>query len=306
MPRWTPLWMLLLASWALPCYGVIILQKDNPVSIKGFLVSENDQRVVVDELLPNGETRQRVVQRAEIDVMIVSVAPERLAALNPEKPQDYRDYADELSEKREDPEARNAAIRLYLLAAHLDPAGQGRGALLSMAGLARSPAEERKFRAMVYLLDPAHDRSVLKPPARPKTVAVALTESEQTMLLTAIRALRSGNRREALNFTRRPLFQQVFQRFSSMFTLEAFRAAASQRTGLLPRAVQKKLLALELMVLGQPGQESRDEKDVPWSTLVTNKRDSPVAQLSLETITEFNPAETVFRDNRWTLPKDDA
>ncbi|HJN08754.1 MAG TPA: hypothetical protein QF564_08675 [Pirellulaceae bacterium] len=304
MPRYTLLLFCLLAVWTAPCLGVIILEKDSAEAIKGFLVSQNDQRVIVDELLPNGETRQRVVPRSTIDVMIISVVPDRLAALQPDQPQSYRDYADELSEKREDPEARNAAIRLYLLAAHLDPKGQGRSSLLSMAGLARSPNEERKFRAMVYLLDPAHDRGELKPPSLTASPEIKLTRSQRSMMLTAIRALRNDNRREALNFSARPLFQEIFNRYSSILTLDEFSAAAAQRDEQIPASLLRKLISMELLVLDLPLKNRPSTGDVRWSTILMTGQDTPVTPLSLETITEFDPNENVFKNNRWSVPED--
>lgn len=301
MRKWTLLLFCLLTAWATPCPGVIILEKNRSESVKGFLVSQNDLRVVVDELLPNGEIHQRVIPRSDIDLLRISVVPDRLSALQPDQPQAYRDYADELSEKREDPEARNVAIRLYLLAAHLDPKGLGRSSLLSMAGLARSPLEERKLRAMVYLLDPAHDRGVLTPPSFTTAVPTTdLTDTQRKMLLRAIQALRGDNRREALEFSRRPLFQEVYKRYSSILTLEAFSAAAATRDKDLPGPLVKKLITLELLVLNLPLKEHRTTEDVPWSTILTTKQDQRVTPLSLETITEFDPNETVFKNNRWS------
>ena len=304
MPRWTLLLFCLLAVWTAPCLGVIILQKDSTETIKGFLVSQNDMRVIVDELLPTGETRQLVILRSAIDVMIISVALDRLEALQPDQPRSYRDDADELAEKREDPEARNTAIRLYLLAAHLDPKGQGRSSLLSMAELARSPNEERKFRAMVYLLDPAHDRGELKPPSLTVAPKIKLTKSQRTMLLTAIRALRDGNRREALNFSRRPLFQEIFKRYSSILTLEEFSDAAAQRNKQLPTNVLGRLITVELLVLDLPLKDELSTVDIRWSTILKNGQDTPVTPLSLETITEFDPNENVFKNNHWGVAED--
>ena len=304
MPRWTLLLFCLLAVWTAPCLGVIILQNDSTETIKGFLVSQNDMRVIDDALLPTGETRQLVILRSAIDVMIISVALDRLEALQPDQPRSYRDYADELAEKREDPEARNTAIRLYLLAAHLDPQGQGRSSLLSMAELARSPNEERKFRAMVYLLDPAHDRGELKPPSLTVAPKIKLTKSQRTMLLTAIRALRDGNRREALNFSRRPLFQEIFKRYSSILTLEEFSDAAAQRNKQLPTNVLGKLITVELLVLDLPLKDELSTVDIRWSTILKNGQDTPVTPLSLETITEFDPNENVFKNNHWGVAED--
>lgn len=304
MSRWLLLSLCLLVVWTTPCFGVIILEKGGGSEpIKGFLVSQNEARVVIDELLPSGETRQRVFPRSAIDVMIISVASDRLEALQPDQPQAYRDYADELAEKREDPEARRTAIRLYLLAAYLDPPGQGRSSLLSMAGLARSPNEERRFRAMVYLLDPAHDRGVLKPPSFAAATTTNLTDSQRTMLLTAIRALRSGDRREALNYSRRPLFQEAMKRYASVLTPEEFGVAAADRDKALSGPLLGKLITLELLLLNLPLRDQPAMADVPWTSIVATRQDTPVTPLSLETITEFDPAESVFKDNRWTVAK---
>jgi hypothetical protein len=302
MPRWTILLFCLLATWTAPCLGVIVLEKGSAEPIKGFLVSKNELRVIVDELLPNGETRRRVILRSNIDVMTDSVGIDRLTELRPDQPKSYRDYADELSEKRDDPEARRVAIRLYLLAAHLDPTGQGRSCLLSMAGLARTPGEERKFRAMVYLLDPAHDLGELRVPSIAAAVPkIDLTKSERTMLLLAVRALRNGNQREAQNFSRRPLFRDTFKRYSSVLTLDEFSTAAARRNEQLSPSLLRKLINVELLVLSLPLEDKPASKDVRWSTILTTGQDKPVTPLSLESITEFDPNENVFKNNKWTV-----
>jgi len=46
---------------------------------------------------------------------------------------------------------------LYLIAAYRNPQELGRSSLLGMTALARTPAEERRFRAMTYLLGDDHD-----------------------------------------------------------------------------------------------------------------------------------------------------
>ena len=120
------------------------------------------------------------------------------------------------------------------------------------------------------------------------------------MSSTAIRALRSGDRREALNFSRRPLFQEVLKRYASILTPEAFAAAAGIRDADLPGSTVKKLITLELLMLNLPLNDEPTE-DEPWSTSVSTRQDKPVTPLSLETITEFDPNETVFKNNRWSV-----
>jgi hypothetical protein len=300
MFRWTLLLFFLQAVWNAPCLGVIIFEKGVAEPIKGFLVSQDDLFVVVDELLADGKIRRRNIRHSSIDRMTNSVATDRLREMQPDQPKLYRDYADELSEKRDDPEARKVAIRLYLLAAHLDPKGHGRSCLLSMASLARSPNEELKFRAMVYLLDPAHDRGALRAPSFTGPPKVALDKSERKMLLSAVRALRNGNRPEALKYTHRSLFQTTFKRYSSTLPWEEFRDAAAQRNELLSASTLRKLIRMELLILNLPLSDRPSTKDIPWSTILATGQDTPVPPLSLETITEFDPHDNVFKDNNWT------
>jgi len=61
--------------------------------------------------------------------------------------------------KKLDPEARQMAVRLFQIAAWLDPAKTGRGALLGLVSVAHSGEEEARFRAAAYLFDPRHDKA---------------------------------------------------------------------------------------------------------------------------------------------------
>ena len=100
--------------------------------------------------------------------LMITVLPERLAELDPARPQSYLEYAEELAEKRRDPEARDAAMRLFAIAAARGESKVRHSALLGLIELARSPQEERRFRAAAYLHDPAHDLSLLETSLAPK------------------------------------------------------------------------------------------------------------------------------------------
>src|SRR5262245_23571829 len=70
--RWCPLILALILAVAnllsaAPCFAVIILEKGKTEPICGYLVSEDASRVVVKELLPNGETRERTFTRSNIE-----------------------------------------------------------------------------------------------------------------------------------------------------------------------------------------------------------------------------------------------
>ena len=134
------------------------------------MVRQNGNEVVVREETATG-IRDVIVPRSEIEDLIETVSPERLAALDPSRPQEYREYAEELAEKKLDPEARLMAVRLFQIAAWLDPAKTGHGALLGLVSVARPGEEEARYRAAAYLFDPRHNKALLGqtsiPPARP-------------------------------------------------------------------------------------------------------------------------------------------
>ena len=308
-------WTFFILAWALvmaaaaPARAVVIFPKEGRAAIKAFLVRQDDEKVVIRQTRPDGSTVEREIYRVEIDDMIVSVSDERLASLRPKSPSAYRDYAEELAEKREDPDARQAAIRLYLMAAWLDRARLGRSCLLSMTSLARTPEEERTFRAMAYLLDPQHDRRLLKTPDAAAGTVVGSSARLPEPLMTALRLLRQGSRRalsKAESGSVRPLFDQIKEYLS----YEEFVAAAEtcRSSGRLPPEVLRKLIQLELTFGGIPqpasvAQPAADKSGANWSQTVRLGRVDPVPSLSLETLTEFDPRKCVFRDGQWVEPE---
>jgi hypothetical protein len=312
-----------LGSFAARCWAVTVLLKDSTTPVKGFLVSESDARVVVDELLPDGKVERRTLPRSVIDLVIQPVAADRLAALDRSQPQTYRDYADELSEKREDPEARATALRLYLITATLDPQGQGRGCLLGMAALARNEDEERRFRAMAYLLDPAHDRAVLTSAAAAPTVqTVELNETNRNQILSALQALRTGEKSKVLSISRRPNFTEAWQPIERLLSSDEVLESARSANPILPPRLLRKVLQAEMLLredlkpsstkptitsttaTAESSATSSTRATVqPWSQRVLAGKLAPVAPLTLETITEFDPRANRFHDGRWVVPE---
>src|SRR5690349_1880037 len=137
-----------LLAWTLlvcPAQAVVVLPKGAKQPIMGYLVRQDDRNIVVREELPGGKSRESSFAKKDLDELIITVSPERLAALDPSKPPDYREYAEELAEKQRDPEARDAAIRLYAIAAARGDDNLRHSALLGLIALARNAEEERRF-----------------------------------------------------------------------------------------------------------------------------------------------------------------
>src|SRR6185295_19335283 len=153
---------LVAALWFVqPAFAVVVYKKGSNKPIAGYLVRQNGNEVVVRDESSSG-LKEIVIPRSEIEDFIETVSAERLAALSPSRPQEYREYAEELAEKKLDPEARQTAVRLFQIAAWLDPAKTGRGALLGLVSVARPGEEEARFRAAAYLFDPRHDKALLR------------------------------------------------------------------------------------------------------------------------------------------------
>src|SRR5690349_18452025 len=127
-----------------PASAVVVYKKGTSKPVAGHLVRQNGNEVVVRDESSSG-LKEIVIPRSEIDDFIETVSAERLAALTPSRPQEYREYAEELAEKKLDPEARQTAVRLFQIAAWLDPAKTGRGALLGLVSVARPGEEEARF-----------------------------------------------------------------------------------------------------------------------------------------------------------------
>ena len=184
---------------AQPAWAVIVFLKGQDEPIRGYFVRENEHVIVIDELMPDNSVQERTISRSDIDDLIRTVSDERLASLSPDDPNKYREYAEELAEKSKDPDARVAAIRLFLIAAHLAPDRLGRSCLLGMVPLARTELEQRRFRAMAYLLDPTHDPSVLTMNLQAGAPKSDIDPRQAKFMLKAFRLLRQRKRREALS-----------------------------------------------------------------------------------------------------------
>jgi hypothetical protein len=343
--------IMVLCISAQPAAAVILYLKDQAPPIRGYFVREDEHVVVLRELLPNGTTAERSVPRSQIEDLIQSVSEERLAELRPESPDGYREYAEELSEKRKDPDARRTGIRLYQMAAVLEPQRLGRSCLLGMVPLAQDAAEQRRFRAMAYLLDPDHDPALLQATEPAATRSTELDEKQAEFLLKALRALRQGKRKEALSQARRSKLKDRLPLLTDTLTYEEFEKACdptcphctrgrqpcpacggsrsvpgsgpsrvacstcgasgevvcavcrgNHKTNPLSPSLLKRILALELEWLpgADPASAATPPTRPPWSRTVQLEQTAPARELTLETLTEFNPRQNRYQEGRWT------
>lgn len=296
-----------LLAWASHANAAILFLKGTSDALHVRTIRETDTSIVVGVPQADGAFVERVIDRRIVDQFIRTVSTERLTSLDPAKPAMYRDYAEELAEKKIDPDARDAAIRLYLIAAHLDADNLGRSALLGMTSLARSPAEQRKFRAMVYLLDPKHDRSVLRADTPAAAASTSAEEAEgRENLIAALRLLRQGNRRVARRMATRPSVEAALRRWGREFSRDDFLAACDSSED-LDSATLARVIRFELALLGAEDASKpaeADGKSAGWSATLAAGDTAPAPTLTLKSLTEFDPELCVYRDGKWVKPSE--
>lgn len=285
-----------------PASAVVVLRKGGAAEVMGTLVNQDERRVVVRELLPDGKYRDTAIPRSEIEEVLITVSAERLSALRRDKPREYVLYAEELAEKRRDPEARETALRLYQIAAWLDSPGLGKSSLLGMIDLARSASEETKFRAVAYLLDPEHDRRVLKAP-QPVKLASGGTAVSRDQLLGALRLLRQGKVTPARTIMQTPAVRAQLDQYKELLP---YAEVTNLRAGeALPPTLLRKVLLLET-ALAYRSTEDLDPKKATgasWQQSLARDGIAPLPVLSLETLTEFNPRQSQFKEGKWVEPE---
>lgn len=286
--------------WAQPAFAIVIYKKGSNKPIAGPLVRQNGNEVVVREESATG-VRDVIVPRSEIEDLIETVSPERLAELDPSRPQEYREYAEELAEKKLDPEARQMAVRLFQIAAWLDPAKTGHGALLGLVAIARPGEEESRYRAAAYLFDPRHNKALLGQDVAPAKTAKE-TDPAQA-LLEALRQLRRGHDQQARTALAAPGVSEVLAAYPAILTREEFLLACAARD--LSDEQLRKVLELELTLdsrLRGGADKPAETTLASWNDAIRTGNLSPIPALQFDKLTGFDPRECVFRQGKWQRP----
>jgi len=243
-----------------------------------------------------------VIRRSEIEDLIETISAERLSALDPSRPQEYREYAEELAEKKLDPEARLMAVRLFQIAAWLDPAKTGRGALLGLVSVARPGEEEARFRAAAYLFDPRHDKALLGQSLAPAAKGRKEDDPVQS-LLEALRQLRRGHGAQARGALAPAAVSDELETHRNVLSREEFLSACSAKE--LSDEQLRKVIELELALDSR--LSGRVEIRTPttlasWNDAVVSGNLAPLRTLQFDKLTPFDPRECVFREGKWQQP----
>ncbi len=318
-PVLTLLAVAILLSTVQPGGAVVVYKKGATQPIAGYLVREDDREVVLRQLRADGRSEDVAIPKAEIEDLLHTVDPARLAALDPDRPLEYREYADELAEKKLDPEAREAALRLYVIAAELSSrtrqssgglnSGEfsyqsGHAAMLGLIALARSPEEEARFRAAAYLSDPRHDSALLRTPTPIASSAAPVDPAAQQKLLEAVQHARRGRGEVAARLIERPDIAAVLAAARALVSKEEFQRICRAKE--LDDGQLRTLLKLEValeMALSPADASATSAQNAArsWVQLLREPQ-TPLRPLNLSHLTEFDPRQSVYREGKWVEP----
>jgi hypothetical protein len=352
---------LTVALLGLPSAAKAIVIEVGGVKIGGYFVRDDGKKLAIRVRTTDGKEKTSEYDSGRVKILH-QVDRKRLEKLNKDSPKAYRDYAEELAGKKEDPEGRDVAMRLYLIAAYLDPQQFGRSSLVGMSKLASTASEIRKCRAMAFLLDEKGDASLLRGGSAKTTQAKSGQGVDaQTAALNdfakALQSYRTGQIRQARDMAVREGVDKIFALAPGMMDRKTFlqkctdaqcptckakgsvvcsncngkglvlglfnqvercptcngakviSCSACEGTGLIltyPDDVMRSLLKAELWAVDQlSGADPASQKgsgDLSWSSIIQSRQVNPVAPLSLETITEFDPRKCAFRNGAWVVP----
>lgn len=292
------------ASASSPAAGVTIVIKGKDEPIHGYLVSESASEVVVREVSVNG-TRVVKIPLSRVEFINRPVDDDRLSGLQPDRPEQYRQYAEELSEQRADPEARELATRLFLIAAHRQPDRLGRSCLLGMSNLATTVEQRDRCRALAYLLDPEHDRSLLEPrPVAVAKVSDATRANDENALESIVDKILRGRYARAADVAKRHEVQRMLAPYPRLLTPTELELILATPTNVeLSPQLRARVLRLhhEMIVRKTPGGMSLTrDSGRKWSVALLNPdNQQPVRPLTLDTISPYDPDLSVYRDGEW-------
>ena len=317
----------------------IIIELGKGQQVHGFLVEENEKELTIKTISSDGKATETKYVRSKIKI-VHKVDRTKLAGLTPEKPNAYRELADALAKNANDPEARELARRLYLIAAHRTTGKVRRDCLLGMCDVANGSAEARRIRAVAFMLDPERDPKILK--RKPNTSNLAWDDFR-----IVLRAVRNGKVDGALKVAEKPGVAECFAAVPDFLSIHRFQEmcekmrcdcgakgsidcpqcmvkgkvklrscpnCSNRRNVVCPdcdgRGVAKELTSAQLRLILQTelrlekmkAKLDKSSRGSSWSTPLSNQQVTPVRELSLDSVTEIDPKKCVYRDGKWVTP----
>lgn len=230
----------------------------------------------------------------------------RLEQLDPSRPSEYRDLAEELSEVAGSRAAKDLTIRLYLITAAHSNGKLRRSALRGMLEAARTKEEWQKFKVLAYMIDDQFSDLLYRAETGADSADQGKDKTDATTrdkLTDAFRSLRQGKTRRAKKIMEDQTIQAAFSKIQTEIPLSDFLKACE--SGDLSNDMLLRLLEFEsrLRMSSLPPKRNSSDKSIEaWRKLFKGRLPSRVSEINLKSITEFDPEKSVYRNGGWRKP----
>ncbi len=272
--------------------AAIVITTDSEEPLLGYAVERPNGYVISTSNRSDAKTT--LIAKDKIVEVIPTVSYERLAKLSAADPEGCFRYADELFAMNRDPEARDTAIRLYLIAGRAAPDKFARSAVLSLQRLAADGKAAKRVAAFGMMnrwitadVVVTPDVEVIKPPVPQE-------------LLKVLRPLKQGKKAAAMRaWKASPAAAEQLKRYPLRMTSEDMREALE--ADVLNSRQLTRIVALEVAIEeeGEPVQKTAADSQ-PWSGQLVRSKAASVRPLSWESLFDgIDPRDDQFRDGAW-------
>ena len=290
---------ILVVAWLTPLGSLPadVLYLDDNSHVFGRVDRENETHIFFKQRTGPGQYRDRTFHRDEVISVVTTIDTDRLRTLTPNEPHEYYDYAEELAVGKTDPEARDLARRLFLLAAYLGNADLRQSSFLGLISVSRNAKEEIRIRGLANLIlaDPSIDW-LSKP--RLDVDHDPLDSQVTKDLLGAVKSLRQGQVASARKLVDGTEIKQLMSRLRHICTWQELRNWTNDEQ--LTHGAFAKLLKLELAL-----RQLEVNKDL-WPTLEKPtwseqliEENTSVYLIRLSNVCDVDVTKTIFQNGTW-------
>lgn len=288
-----------IASWCAMAAGDVLRQTDGTV-LYGRISARSESEIIFLERVNADNYIERRIPAGNIASLIQTIEDPQLRELNPAEPKKYLQLAEKLATFRADPEARDLAIRLYVIAADLAADTEKSHCLQSLIALGRSDDERRRLRELAFLVDVTAGADILSDGS--SAVPSVPEPREIAELIPLVQQILRQESAAAALLAQATVHEQ-FQRLAAarllstpggLARLQELAAARQHSLDDLQWLIQLELALLQL-ARGEPGPRARTS----WFEASRDASSATWSLPTLATVTEFDPANNVFRDGKW-------
>ena len=272
--------------------------------IFGKVVKQSEQGVLFRSraTLP---TEGKWFSREEIAALVVTVDDVRLSQLNIENLYAYRDYAEELAGQSTDQQARDLAIRLFLIVAYwADQEIKIRGypelrdsSIRNLISLARTESERLAFYKLAFL----HQLTNVQKVDELREDPMEIEEETKKQLLELVKAVRTGDRERGTELWNRDVIKKAWNHWSDLCSWDDVGRMLEAGE---PSSIQlERLLQIEVELLTNQATLPPTNRLGSWAVQSADYDVRADLLPTFSNITEFNPRRSKFLKGQWIEPQ---